>query len=238
MRPDGVHAERASAFPRIGSFPASRDRQQLPAGQKKFAGLRHDQFFARELMLELKRAAGREHAERVVQVEPHGDIARRAANINRRRNDARREDPQLRSGGKFDADAPEIQRDRDGSARLQHREFRRTANINLRRPRSASSAPGPSEPLSTPPFATNMLGAGVRDADACGRPAIHGNSLPSTRPTARRRRVLRARRALHNPGKAKHQAARPRCSADSWNVRAERSIWTRENMDTAYTIQQ
>ena len=39
-------------------------------------------------MLQLNRAAGREHAERIVQVEPHGHVARAAGNIHRRADDA------------------------------------------------------------------------------------------------------------------------------------------------------
>src|SRR5580700_9557783 len=54
--------------------------------QKKFARLRHDQTLSAELLFQAHGAAGGNHAQRIIQIEPDVDVANRPADIERRRN--------------------------------------------------------------------------------------------------------------------------------------------------------
>ena len=109
----------------------SRYRHQVSRRQKEFAALRHDQSLAGELLLQSNRAARRHYAQRIVHIQARDDVAARSADVQRRRNHRRRENPQRRARRKLQVNAPEIQRQRDRIARLQQREFRRPANIHL-----------------------------------------------------------------------------------------------------------
>src|SRR5271157_5351565 len=65
-RDGGARLERGA----LAASGFSRDGQQLPGIQEKLSRLRDDQFLSGELMLQLKSAAGREQAQRIVEVEP------------------------------------------------------------------------------------------------------------------------------------------------------------------------
>src|SRR5271154_3422343 len=82
-------------------------------------------------MFQLDCAARCQHAQRIVQAQAHGHIARSAADVNRRADDRRRENPQRRFRRQFHAHASEIQRQGDCIARQEHCKFCRTADFHL-----------------------------------------------------------------------------------------------------------
>jgi len=105
--------------------------QKFSGSEKEFAGLRHDQAFAGELMFESKRAAGRNDAEGIAQIETDGDIARRSTDVDGRGDDGWCKDSELGGGGELHAHAAEIQRQRDGWSGLKQSEFRRATDIEF-----------------------------------------------------------------------------------------------------------
>ena len=82
-------------------------------------------------MFEPKRAARCDDAERIAQVESYGEIARRAADVDGRGDDGRREDSELRSGGELHAHAAKIQCQGNRRPGLKQGKFRRSADIDL-----------------------------------------------------------------------------------------------------------
>lgn len=119
-----------AASNRSGSFPGCRPPAGVFRVQKKLSGLRHDEFLAGKLMFHLKRAAGSHNAKRIVQVQAHGKVAWLAADIDGRGDHRRRENSQNRCGGKIDAYAPKIKRQRNRAARLEQRHLGRAAYVN------------------------------------------------------------------------------------------------------------
>jgi hypothetical protein len=109
----------------------SRNRKELSCSEKKLARLRHDETLSGELMLEAKRAARRDDAERIVQVESDGEIARGASNVDGSGNNRRSENAKLGGRGKLNAHAAEIQCERNRRAGLKDGEFRGAANVDF-----------------------------------------------------------------------------------------------------------
>ena len=122
-----LHAHRRA----FATSRRARHRNQIARRQKEFAALRNDQSRASKLLLQSNRAARCDHAQRIVHIQSRDDVAVRSANVQRRGNHRRGENPQRRARGKLQMNAPEIQRERDRRPGLQQREFRRSANIHL-----------------------------------------------------------------------------------------------------------
>ena len=107
------------------------NREQLPCGKEEFARLRDDEPLVRKLMLELDCSARRQNTNRVVEIQTDRDVTRSAADIDRRGDDCRRENAQVRRGGKLNAHASEIERQCDGASGLKQRQLRRAANVDF-----------------------------------------------------------------------------------------------------------
>jgi hypothetical protein len=92
--------------------------------------LRNNQLFARELVLELYGATGCQHAQRIVQVQAHGHVARSSADVERRADDRWCEDTQCGFPGQLNTHAPKIDRERNGVLCEQNRELSWAADVH------------------------------------------------------------------------------------------------------------
>jgi lysophospholipid acyltransferase (LPLAT)-like uncharacterized protein len=93
--------------------------------------LRYDQSFSAELLFEPDCTAGGKHAHRIIQIEPHGNVANRSADVEWCGNDGGCVDAQRRRSGNLHAHAPEIQRQSNRAAGFEHGKFSGAANIDL-----------------------------------------------------------------------------------------------------------
>ena len=83
------------------------------------------------MLFEADGAAGREHAQRIIQIQPNGNVANRSADIERGGNDGGRVNAQSSRRGNLHADASEIQRQSNCAAGFEHGKFCRATNVDL-----------------------------------------------------------------------------------------------------------
>jgi len=195
------------------------------------------------LMFEPKRAARCDDAERIAQIEPDGEISRRAADIDRRGDDGRREDSELRGGRELHAHAPEIQRQRDGRAGLKQSKFRRAADIDFAAAgKSHSRLTGVDGDYAA--IHNEHAGRAGCGSVCCRRAAFDGNVIAFyAADRARWRRLLGAERREARSESSEKQEEERQASANARILGDSRASgleisWQRTRSGFAYTIQQ
>jgi hypothetical protein len=221
----------------------ARYRHQISRRQKEFAALGNDQSRAGELLLQSNRAARRHDAQRIIHIQSGDDVSARPANIQRRRNHRRRENPQWRAGRQLQVNAPEVQRQGDRGPGLQQREFRRPANIHLpsRRQRQPRFSVVHRQHAAVE-YETRRTGCRDRRRAVRCRAVVHGNIIPLDAPDRARRCLLPARNLRSCQQRSKRQKQRSHISGSQTKDVIRSELWSGAHRDQrefpSYTIPQ
>lgn len=118
--------QRALATPR-----GTRNRHQVSRVQEEFPSLRHNDAFARELLLEANRSTGRLHTQRIMHIQACGNVALFSTDIDWRGDDRGGVNTHGSAAKQHQMNSPEVQGERDCSSGFQHREFCRAADVDF-----------------------------------------------------------------------------------------------------------